>query len=123
MRRPLVLLVEDDRALRELYRAELRFAGYTVAACADGLEALRFLEHDRPDVILLDLDLPKIPGLHLRGELKQHAETRDIPVVVCTGLADPLPLVPDARILRKPCDVEEVVRAIRHALRRTPPDA
>lgn len=117
MRRSLVLLIEDDRGLRELYRAELRFAGHHVVACEDGLDALRFLEHDRPDVIVLDLDLPKVPGAQLRDELQRHPRTRDIPVIVCTGLADPLPVLPDVTILRKPCGPDAIVAAVRHALR------
>jgi CheY-like chemotaxis protein len=117
MKRPLILIVEDDQALRELYQAEMRLAGYQVRTCEDGAQALRVLEHTQPDAVVLDLDLPRVPGAYLRGELQWHPHTRDIPVVVCTGMADPLPPLPDTVVLRKPCTADQLINAIDSVLR------
>ena len=61
--RPLLLVVEDDTVLRDLYRVTLSLSNFAVHACEDGLDALHYLDQSRPDVIVLDLDLPRIPEL------------------------------------------------------------
>jgi len=82
---PTLLVVEDDQALREFYKATLRYAGYAVVAVEDGLDALRWLEQHIPALIVLDLALVRLSGRDLQRELRAHAETRDIPIVVVTG--------------------------------------
>ena len=82
---PTVLVVEDDQPLREFYRVTLRYAGYAVVAVEDGLDALGWLEQHTPDIIVLDLTLVRVSGRDLQRELRAHAETRDIPIVVVTG--------------------------------------
>ncbi len=116
MARPLILVVEDDRGLRDLYRTSLGLAGFDVHVSEDGLAALRYLEDHRPDLIVLDLDLPKIPGATLHSELRVHPRTRPIPVVVVTGM-DPSPTLPGAVTHRKPCAPEVLIQAIERALR------
>jgi len=80
-----VLIVEDDQPLRDFYRATLRYAGYSVVAVEDGLDALGWLEQHSPAIIVLDLTLVRVSGRDLQRELRAHAETRDIPIVVVTG--------------------------------------
>ena len=80
-----MLVVEDDQSLREFYRDALRYAGYTVVAVEDGLDALGWLEQQTPAVIVLDLTLVRVSGRDVQRELRAHAETRDIPIVVVTG--------------------------------------
>lgn len=82
---PTVLVVEDDQPLREFYRTTLRYAGYSVVAVEDGLDALGWLEQHVPAIIVLDLRLVRVSGRDLQRELRAHAETRDIPIVVVTG--------------------------------------
>lgn len=81
-----VLLVEDDRFLRKAADARLRQAGYTVLTAVDGEEALRLARAERPDLILLDLIMPKIQGFEVLRELKQDPATAPIPVVVLSNL-------------------------------------
>lgn len=85
----IVLVVEDDAALRGMYRTALRMAGYVVQEAANGLEALRVLDADPPDLVVLDLGLPVVSGLTVREELAAQAHTRRIPIVVVTGMAGP----------------------------------
>jgi CheY-like chemotaxis protein len=110
------LLVEDDAAVRRLYRSGLALDGWTVSEAADGMEALRFLETMSPDVVVLDLMLPGIDGVDVLAELAAHAQTRSIPVVVVTGTARNLDFPNVFCIMRKPVSPEEVVAAVRQCV-------
>jgi CheY-like chemotaxis protein len=112
-----VLVVEDDAATREMYRQALAASGHRTIAVADGLGALRFIEGDRPDVVVLDLNLPSVGGHDVYKELRAHPETCDIPVVIVTG-SDAGDLEPnDFRFfLRKPVSPETLTRIVEDAL-------
>jgi CheY-like chemotaxis protein len=114
-----VLVVEDDPALREIYRSTLRAAGYAVVAVADGLDALRRVERDRPDAVVLDLGLPRLGGRDVQKELRSAPDTMHIPIVVVSG-SDTSDLEPDdfACVLNKPVDAEALVLAVENSLRR-----
>jgi CheY-like chemotaxis protein len=109
---PLVLVIDDEEEVRDGLERLLRGWGYRVAACPDGAEALEFLHRGaRPDLILLDLTMPRLDGYEFRRRQRADAELRHIPVVVLTAL--PEPRVEDLeveRVLTKPYDVE-VLRA------------
>jgi DNA-binding response OmpR family regulator len=114
-----VLLVEDDRSLRELYRAALTSAGFAVVAVEDGLDALRRVEHTAPQAVVLDLALPRLDGRDVSRELRSRSSTRHIPIVVVSG-TDTRDLNPAdfACVLQKPIDPEAVVFAVERSLRR-----
>jgi CheY-like chemotaxis protein len=80
-----VLLVEDDRFLRRACEAALRQRGFTVIAAVDGEEALRLARAEAPDLILLDLLMPKLPGIEVLRILKAEEGTRAIPVLVLSN--------------------------------------
>lgn len=80
-----ILLVEDDRFLRRACEKGLCQRGFTVLTAADGEEALRRARTEAPDVILLDLLMPKISGIEVLRILKSEHETRAIPVLVLTN--------------------------------------
>jgi len=82
-----VLLVEDSKFLRFANERALSRAGYEVSAAADGEEALRLANAELPDIILLDMMLPKISGPDVLKALKANPATKDIPVVVLTSLS------------------------------------
>jgi DNA-binding response OmpR family regulator len=81
-----VLLAEDDRFLRRAGEARLRQNGFEVVAAVDGEEALRLARTERPDIILLDLIMPKIQGFEVLKMLKQDDATKGIPVIVLSNL-------------------------------------
>src|SRR5688572_1588975 len=115
--RPILLIVEDDWTLRELYRLALSLSDFTVHACEDGIQALHYLEQERPDLIVLDLNLPRIPGTMVYEELVAHSETANIPIVVVTGMYS-VPDMPGAMVLRKPVSAEELTRTVVRILER-----
>jgi CheY-like chemotaxis protein len=82
-----VLLVEDSKFLRVANERGLSRAGYQVSTAADGEEALRVANDKLPDIILLDMMLPKISGLEVLRTLKTNPATMDIPVIVLTSLS------------------------------------
>jgi CheY-like chemotaxis protein len=82
-----ILLVEDSKFLRLATERALERAGYDVSSAADGEEALQMAREKLPDLILLDMLLPKISGPDVLIALKRDASTRAIPVVVVTGMS------------------------------------
>lgn len=81
----IILLAEDDRFLRRACETSLRQQGFTLLTAVDGEEALELIRTGPPDLILLDLLMPKITGLELLRILKSEEATRAIPVLVLTN--------------------------------------
>jgi CheY-like chemotaxis protein len=81
-----ILLAEDDRFLRKAAEATLRRRGFTVLAAVDGEEALRLARTEAPDLVLLDLIMPKLQGFEVLRALKQDPATAAIPVIVLSNL-------------------------------------
>ena len=82
-----ILLVEDSKFLRLATERALARAGYEMSSASDGEEALRMAREKMPDLILLDMLLPKMSGPEVLSALKKDALTRAIPVVVITGMS------------------------------------
>jgi CheY-like chemotaxis protein len=82
-----ILLVEDSKFLRIATERSLMRAGYTVISASDGDEALLIAAAGRPDLIVLDMMLPKLSGPEVLRFLKKDVRTADIPVIVCSGLS------------------------------------
>lgn len=114
-----VLVVEDDSSLRELYRSALVSAGYAVVAVEDGMDALRRVERDVPQAVVLDMALPRLGGRDVHRELKSRPETSKIPIVVVSGtdISD-LNESEYASVLRKPIHAEAIVYAVDKCFRR-----
>lgn len=83
-----ILIVEDDKALREMYQLRLSINGYDVLEAGDGEEGLDLAIKEKPDLILLDIMMPKMSGMDVLDILKSTPETKDIPVVVLTALTE-----------------------------------
>jgi DNA-binding response OmpR family regulator len=111
-----ILVVEDDGDLRHVYRLTLSFAGFQVQEAADAMDALRRLDTDPPDLIVLDLMLPDLSGLAVQQEVAAHAHTRHIPVVIVTGSDVDLDHVDVRCVLRKPITPEQLIETVRKCL-------
>ena len=84
----LVMVVDDDDHSRSLLAATVRNAGYRVIEAADGQSALALARQHRPDIITLDVLMPRLDGWAVLTALKSQSELRDIPVIIVTVLAD-----------------------------------
>jgi CheY-like chemotaxis protein len=80
-----VLLVEDDKFLRRACEKSLRQQGFNVATAVDGEDALRAIQAEPPDLILLDILMPKVTGTEVLRALKSDERTRAIPVLILTN--------------------------------------
>ncbi|HEX9636561.1 MAG TPA: response regulator [Acidobacteriota bacterium] len=80
-----VLIVDDVRSELELMKSSVASLGHEVITAADGEEAERLIQRDRPDLILLDVVLPKINGFEICRQLKQDQRLRKIPVILVSG--------------------------------------
>ncbi|MEK9180512.1 MAG: response regulator [Patescibacteria group bacterium] len=83
----IILIVEDDRFLSSLIKARLAKEGYEAAQAFDGEEGRQYLKTKKPDLILLDLIMPKVPGFELLEQISLDPNLNKIPVVVLTNLA------------------------------------
>jgi DNA-binding response OmpR family regulator len=115
-RRQTVLIVEDDEDLRHLFRTALALAGYDVIEAGDGLEALRWIDQSPPDLVILDLLLPRISGLVVQQEIAAQAVTRQIPIVVITGSTMSADGLDVACFLRKPVSPDQLIATVRSCL-------
>ena len=84
---PLILVVEDYSDAREMYAAFLKVSGFRVVEAQNGIEAVQKGIRLRPDIILMDLALPRLDGWEATRRLKANERTRDIPVIALTGHA------------------------------------
>jgi CheY-like chemotaxis protein len=107
-----ILLVEDDSDLARLYRSVLRISGFDALHVADGWSALRAIDEERPDLIVLDIHVPGLRGDELLRELSERPETRQIPAIVVTGTDIHLVVAQARQILRKPCAPERLVSVV-----------
>jgi len=110
MDKPFALLIEDDRDVADLFRHVLDMAGYRSGIVYDGLEAMKQLTSNPPDVVLLDLQLPGISGVDILKNMRADERMKNIPVVVITAYANSakrLPIKPDLFLL-KPVDIHDL---------------
>jgi DNA-binding response OmpR family regulator len=121
---PRILLVDDDRNLLALLERGFRFEGFRVTTALDGRQCLEVLERDTPDVVLLDIGLPRIDGFEL---LKRVRGTSDIPVVMLSArdeVTDKVSALGTGAddYVAKPFAFDELLARVRAVLRRQRPD-
>lgn len=110
MEKPLALIIEDDRDILALFRHVLDIAGYQTEIVQDGREAMERLKVIRPDVVLLDVQLPGISGVDILKNIRADERLSDTPVVVITAHAeysDAFSVEPDLLLL-KPVDIHQL---------------
>jgi CheY-like chemotaxis protein len=116
-----VLVVEDHDDSRRLLEDLLVAAGFEVYTASNGPEALRFLEHFTPDLMVLDLMLPWINGIEVLATIRERPALAKLPVLVTTATAttdEELREFQPLEVMRKPIELEAVVPAIEHLFAR-----
>ncbi len=81
-----ILIVEDDEFLANIYQTKFEIEGFKVILAPDGEIALKLAKSKLPEIILLDILLPKLDGFAVLRELKKQAETKNIPIILLTNL-------------------------------------
>ena len=119
--RPLVLIVEDQSDLRQLYAQELMISGFDVIEAGNGLEAITHTSVHFPDVVLMDLSLPVVDGWEATRRLKNDSRTAHIPVVALTAHDGSGELQRATRagcdwFVPKPCPPNDLIEEIRRVL-------
>ncbi len=115
-----ILLIEDDPSIREVTALGLEKAGFRVETAADGLAGLERLRARPPDLVLLDIMLPRLDGLEVAREIRRDST---VPIVMLTARADTIDVVVGLEsgaddYVRKPFEMAELVARVRAALRR-----
>lgn len=121
-----ILLVEDDKSLREIYSVRLQAEGYEIVSAGDGEEALALAIKERPDLIVSDVMMPKISGFDMLDILRSTTETKDVKVIMMTALSSDdqrsrgEALGADRYLVKSQVGIEDVVRTVHDVLADTP---
>jgi len=83
-----IMLVEDDAILVEMYQAKFELEGHDIVVATNGQECLDLLQTYEPEIILLDILMPKLNGFHVLKEIKKQPHLRNIPVILLTNLGE-----------------------------------
>ncbi len=117
-----ILLVEDDKSLREIYGVRLLAEGYDIVSAGDGEEALAMAIKERPHLIVSDVMMPKISGFDMLDILRSTTETKDIKVIMMTALSSEdqrlrgEQLGADRYLVKSQVGIEDVVRTVHEVL-------
>lgn len=124
-----ILLVEDDKSLREIYGVRLLAEGYDIVSAGDGEEALAMAIKERPALIVSDVMMPKISGFDMLDILRSTTETRDVKVIMMTALSSEdqrqrgEALGADRYLVKSQVGIEDVVRTVHEVLGDAPEPA
>lgn len=114
------LVVDDDEAVRALVRSVLAGGGFEVAEAVDGAEGLRLAEHEVPDLVVLDWQMPGLTGVEVLTELGRHYP--EVPVILLTAALDPryggfAGILGAAEFIQKPFRPDVLLATARRLLR------
>ncbi len=128
VRRPLVLVVDDDAALRTIISTNLELAGFRILSAADGPSAIALLDDHIPDVVVLDVMMPMMDGYATLGKIRRHATASHVPVIVLTGRNDSNDPVKSLEagaddFIAKPFSPQEMLARVRAKVRRANVDS
>ena len=128
--RPRVMLVEDDLMLAELYRLRMDKEGFEVQACRDGEQALQMAKAFKPQLILLDIMMPKLNGFDVLDILRNTPETKNVKIVVLSAMGQASDiekaksLGADDYLVKSQVLITDVMALLRHHLGLSPrPDS
>ena len=121
-----ILLIEDDIALRDIYQERFKAEGFMVQVATDGEEALNLAMKERPEIILLDIMLPKISGFDVLDILRNTPETKGIRIIVLSALSQSTDvkrgkfLGADLYLVKSQVTLSEVIEEVKKMLEAAP---
>jgi DNA-binding response OmpR family regulator len=112
-----ILVIEDDASVRTLVEKSLTAKGYRVQTVADGLLGLTALEKGRPDLIIVDIMMPRLDGMTFVKAIKGNEDTRPIPVIFLTAKNDPRSMIQGINVgaryyITKPFQIDELLSKV-----------
>ena len=81
------MIVEDDSFVLDIYQTKLSQEGYTVIEARNGVEAMKKLEKEKPDLLLLDIVMPYMDGIEVLKKIRERADLKNLPVILLTNLS------------------------------------
>jgi DNA-binding response OmpR family regulator len=119
-----ILLVEDEPDVALVTKTRLELAGFRVSLANDGIEALDMVDTFRPDLVLLDLKLPRLDGFQVCKRLKNYEATKNIPVILFSGSSSYMIVLEKKSLevgaedfIRKPYETETLIKKIRNLIK------
>lgn len=116
-----ILIADDDKALVETIRTRLEFEGFKTLTAHEGIRVIEHARKDKPDLIILDIKMPAGSGTFVLEDLLKLDETRDIPIIILTGLDDSDLEEKSYKLgakafIKKPCDLDKLTHKIKSLL-------
>lgn len=112
----LILLVEDDHDIRVALRQSLEMANYQVISAPNGKDALKIIQLQKPDLIILDMVMPLMDGEEFLRYKDSDSSLTEIPVMLISAFEDKLKVIPARPKLKKPLDLDEVLQKVPEVL-------
>lgn len=118
-----ILVVEDDRSLQSAVVEMLNQEGYETVSAFDGEEGLAKLSQEKPDLVLLDIILPKKDGFEFLSQMKSNSETKEIPVLILTNLEEvdkvqkAVALGATAFMIKSDYSIKEILEKVKEVLK------
>jgi CheY-like chemotaxis protein len=112
-----ILVVDDEEHIVMILKDSLEFSGFQVVTAYNGLEALERVEQDKPDLLVLDIGMPKLDGWEVCRRLKAEEKTKNLPIIILTAYAQASDKRKGSelgadRFVTKPCDLTYLVEEI-----------
>ena len=116
-----ILVIEDDASVRTLLSKSLRAKGYEVETCDDGLDGLTRLETTKPDLIIVDIMMPRLDGMTFVKAIKGNQATQPIPIIFLTANNDPKTMIAGINLgakhyVTKPFQLDDLLGKVKKAI-------
>jgi two-component system alkaline phosphatase synthesis response regulator PhoP len=117
-----ILIIEDEKILSDLLQKKLTNEGYAVLTAADGEEGVKQIKENKPNLILLDILMPKKGGFEVMRDMAEDPEIKDIPVIIISNSGQPVELEKAKKMGAKDCLVkaefnpQEVIEKVREQI-------
>ena len=129
---PLILLADDSAEFKEILSAKLTAAGFEIAEASDGEQAVAMAKELKPDLVVMDIDMPHVNGTEAVLDIRNNPDTKDVPIVFFSNMETPWPglahedkaavakTIGAATFLKKGDDLDKIVATIKSLVAQKP---